>query len=438
MKWLQVIAVLVLIVATIFVGYVPSQSDFYLIISGGGIAFIAYAYISFYNTPSFKNVFFVGMLIRLILMFAFPNLSDDIYRFIWDGQLTSLHINPYGHLPSALADQNISGLSSELFAQMNSPDYYTIYPPFAQLIFYVSTWFSSDIYEMSLVIKLIFLCAEMFTFLGILRILESLAKDKSLAAIYFLNPLILLEGMVNLHFEIIMIAFLVWGIYFVFVKKSIGWGALLFSLSVASKLLPVMFLPFFLFGMKGKERLLFFSLGFFFMLLAFSPIILGLDFQNFGSSIDLYFQKFEFNGGIYYLLRYIGEMISGYNLIQYLGPLLGSIAMFLIIRRAYVHKSYRLEDFLHFAFYSFLTYLLLTTTVHPWYLSIPVLLSVFVKWRYALVWSFLILLTYINYSYEPYHENLWIVAIEYIMVLSVLIYEWKVLLHTDNRRSFKI
>jgi hypothetical protein len=234
------------------------------------------------------------------------------------------------------------------------------------------------------------------------------------------------EGIGNLHFEIIMIVFLVWSIYFTFIRKNIVWSTLLFTLSIASKLLPLMFLPFFLIGLKGKERIQFFALGLVFMLIAFSPIILGLDIQNFASSIDLYFQNFEFNGGLYYLLRYIGKLLYGYNLIFYIGPILGSLTLILIIRKAIIQKEYNLENFLEYAFYSFVVYLFFATTIHPWYLSVPILLSVFVKWRFAIVWSFLILLTYINYSFDSYWENLWIVAFEYIVVFSVLWYELRI------------
>jgi hypothetical protein len=425
MKWSSILAIFVLTASAVWIGYVPGQSDFLAIILCETCAFLAYGYLTFYQKLSVKNIFILGVFIRLILIFAFPNLSDDIYRFIWDGQLTGMHINPYGHLPSELMKNNIPGLSKELYIQMNSPDYYTIYPPFAQLIFYVSTWFGSDIYVMSLVLKTFFLLAELGTFLGILKLLKTLGKASSLSAIYFLNPLIMIEGMVNLHFEVIMITFFIWSIYFIFIRKNYISGAIFLTLSIASKLLPIMFLPFFFFGMKGKERLKFFSVGLVFMALAFSPIIAGLDFQNFASSINLYFQKFEFNGGLYYFLRDIGLRWSGYNLIHYIGPSLGFIAFSLIIRKAYYQKNYDLSCFFEFAFYSFLAYLFLTTTVHPWYLSMPVLLSVFVQWRFAIVWSFLIMFTYINYSYNPYWENLWIVALEYSLVLGVWFFEWR-------------
>ena len=125
------------------------------------------------------------------------------------------------------------------------------------------------------------------------------------------------------------------------------------------------------------------------------------------------------------MLRYIGQLMTGYNLIHYVGPLMGIIAVGLITKKAYVQKAYSMEAFLHFAFFSFCTYLFLATTIHPWYLTIPVLLSVFVHWKFAVVWSFLIMLTYINYSYEPYFENLWIGGLEYLLVFGFLFWEYR-------------
>ena len=37
------------------------------------------------------------------------------------------------------------------------------------------------------------------------------------------------------------------------------------------------------------------------------------------------------------------------------------------------------------------------------------------------------MLTYINYSYQPYWENLWIVALEYTGVAAFVVWELRVL-----------
>jgi hypothetical protein len=122
-------------------------------------------------------------------------------------------------------------------------------------------------------------------------------------------------------------------------------------------------------------------------------------------------------------MRYLGQLWVGYNLIHFIGPLLGLIAVLLILGKAYFSLVNSLQQFLNYAFFSFCTYLLLATTVHPWYLVIPIMLSVFVRLRFVIIWSFLIMLSYINYSYDPYFENLWIVGIEYGIVFGMLGYE---------------
>ncbi len=70
-------------------------------------------------------------------------------------------------------------------------------------------------------------------------------------------------------------------------------------------------------------------------------------------------------------------------------------------------------------------YLICTTTMHPWYTALPIVLCVFTKWRFPIMWSGLIFLTYVNYSYEPYRENLWVVALEYLAVAAWFAWEWK-------------
>lgn len=417
-------AVIILCGAVGYLGIVPQQSHFYKILPAVVVAFTAYAYmIKQLDSISLLLIIGSGILVRAIMIFAFPQLSDDIYRFLWDGYLSVEGTNPYGYLPSDIIAQHSGAYPTALYTDMNSPSYYTIYPPFAQLIFYLANLCApTHIPIATMLIKTCFFVAEICTLCGLLKILSFLKKDQKLIAIYFLNPLIIVEGLGNLHFEIIMISFLVWAIYYIFVKRKMTLGAVLMALSIATKLLPLMFLPYFLFHLKGRDRMLFFTVGFLSLIMLFSPIAMGLDFANFGASIDLYFQKFEFNAGLYYILRALGQAISGYNLIHYLGPLLGVSTLFLILYQAYRSVRYDLSEFSHFALIAFTTYLLFATTVHPWYLCVPICLSVFSSYRYVLVWSGLILLTYINYSYTPYYENLWIVGLEYAVIYALLYY----------------
>src|SRR5690242_17050964 len=42
-----------------------------------------------------------AVVFRLSILFAPPYLSDDIYRYVWDGRVQAAGINPYRYIPAA-------------------------------------------------------------------------------------------------------------------------------------------------------------------------------------------------------------------------------------------------------------------------------------------------------------------------------------------------
>lgn len=395
-------------------------------------AFVVYAGL-LYDRLSFYVLIGIGLLARVALLFLFPGLSDDIYRFVWDGYISASGHNPYTYLPSDIVDNGWNGINQELFDYLNSPEYFTIYPLISQLIYWLSVAFSDTLSGQSMIIKGILLIADIGLVLGLIKLLEAVKLPKENAFWYWLNPLVIIEGMGNVHFEILMVAFLLWSIYYTFVHKRLMLAALLMALAIATKLLPLMFLPYLLLKL-GRERWNYFILLGLALLALFLPIISGLQAANFGESIDLYFQKFEFNGSVYYLLREVGQWIYGYNQIHVIGPALGLLTVAFIARKAW-KSPVNLKGFLHFAFWSFVVYLLLATTVHPWYLITPLALGVFLGYRFIYLWSFLILLTYINYNRGQYAVNFYIIALEYLLVLSLLWHETKKAAPIDEAAS---
>src|SRR6266542_1274840 len=45
-------------------------------------------------------VLIIAGLLRLSILFAPPFLSDDIYRYIWDGRVQAAGVNPYRFVPA--------------------------------------------------------------------------------------------------------------------------------------------------------------------------------------------------------------------------------------------------------------------------------------------------------------------------------------------------
>jgi hypothetical protein len=162
------------------------------------------------------------------------------------------------------------------------------------------------------------------------------------------------------------------------------------------------------------------------LLLLFIPLINGAFVSNFGSSLNLYFQRFEFNASLYYLFRWLGFQIRGYNIIATLGPYLALLAFVSIILLTLLEKHTNWKNLFERLLFAICCYLFCTTTIHPWYLALPIVFCLFTSFRFPILWSGLIFMTYINYSYTPYFENLWVVAIEYLLVFAFLIFEiWK-------------
>jgi hypothetical protein len=416
-----------MIATTYGLGFKVQQSDFQGLIFYYIPSFIAYIFI-FHFVKEKANIWsFVGLgiLLRFILIFSFPNLSDDIYRFIWDGRLVINGINPFNYLPSYFIENQVTipGITAALFDKLNSPNYYTIYPPICQGIFTVACWFfPNSLIGSAAVMKVFMFAFECGSIFLIIKLLEHFKLPPKNVLLYTLNPLVLVEIMGNLHFEGAMIFFLLLALWFL-IKNQLSLSAVAIAFSIASKLLPLIFLPFLIRRLGWKKGIQYFGIVGITILVLFFPLLNGIFIQNFGESLDLYFQKFEFNASIYYVLRWLFELITGYNQIETIGPLLGLFVLTGVIIYTLKEQIPDFKNLFKAMLFGICLYLFLATTIHPWYVFLPLVFSIFTRFRFPVVWSALIILTYINYSYSEYYENLWIVGLEYAIVFAVLFWE---------------
>src|SRR5690606_22107306 len=87
-------------------------------------------------------------------------------------------------------------------------------------------------------------------------------------------------------------------------------------------------------------------------------------FMRIFGSIELYFNKFEFNASIYYIIRSIGYYILQYNIIQTAGMVLSIITFLSIVILSLKVKRNNYEDLMKYMLFSLLIYYSLSTTVH--------------------------------------------------------------------------
>ncbi len=406
----------------------------------------------------FRLLVIASIAFRLCFIFSIPNLSQDFYRFIWDGQMIRIGFNPYLTTPDFQMELGIlSGFPNqiELYNGMGelSASHFSNYPPLHQLFFVIGNLFPGKSILSSVIgMRLIIIAADIGTLYFGKKLLERLKLPSKHIFWYILNPFIIIELTGNLHFEGVMIFFLIWSLYLLRSGKW-QWAAVIFACSISVKLIPLMFLPLFFWWFinkpkrnsvaktlnqpvvksedaepqkhqKGLLRLIsFYGIVLATTLLLFLPFFSVEFVTNYSKTVGLWFGNFEFNASIYYLARAIGYGITGYNEIAIIGKVLPLIALLIILGLSFMRNNDSIPNLISSMLLAFTFYLFLSTTVHPWYIATLVIFSVFTNYKFPLIWSLVIVLSYMAYSNAENSENLWIVGVEYVIVFSVFIWE---------------
>ncbi|GAB2595013.1 polyprenol phosphomannose-dependent alpha 1,6 mannosyltransferase MptB [Spirosoma areae] len=423
-------------------GYGVDRQQINLLITLYGLAFWGYWRItrpfwSYSNTVSDgislayqpdRFLFLATGLFRLALVAVVPHLSDDYVRFIWDGHLVAHGYNPYLYLPSHLVGTPLAtsvGLPHSLFRGLNSPDYYTVYPPVNQALFGLAAWlFPDNLLGAVICLRIPIFLADLGSLWLLAKLLRRFGKNPNLALLYGLNPLVILELTGNVHFEAVMIFFVLLAVWLFVQGRWVG-STIALALGIGAKLLPLIFMPLLLRYLGWKRGFAYVSLTLGFTAVLFLPFASVELVQNLFSSLNLYFQKFEFNASVYYLIRAGGYWLTGYNIIGGAGAVLFIALALSVWSIAFRDSSYQRKPvFPTKVLFTLTIYWLLATTVHPWYITSLVAVALFTPFRYPILWSGVIVLSYITYGVSPYHENLWLTGLEYGVVISYGLYEW--------------
>ncbi len=386
-----------------------------------------------FDSDVLLSVLFIGVCLRLTLLTYTPNLSQDFFRFIWDGHQLLNGYNPYLYLPDEviLTDSSHIPNATYLHVKMGelSSGHYTNYPPLNQLLFAIAAFLGGKSIVATMVwMRVIIICADIGVFVFGVKLLKLLGKSTYPILLYFLNPFVIIELTGNLHFEGVMAFLMLVSVYFLFTSMRLK-SALFLGYGILLKLLPLISLPLLFRKLKLKNAFRYYLFVTLIILLGFLPFYSSELIEKYASSVGLWFGNFEFNASVFYIFRAIGFEITGYNIIQIAGKVLPVITLFSVLGIGFFRKNEVPEVLLTSIVFSFFIYLLFSTTVHPWYLTLPLLFSVFTRYRFMIVWSFVVFLSYFAYSNDTYTENMWFILLEYSTVLVMFVYEY-------NRLSF--
>ncbi len=407
-------AYLVLLLPIVFIQYAFPRTEFTAFILCFSVAFAAYFFIL---KQEFQPSFVFGLVLRLSLLFSLPTLSDDFYRFYWDGILLLKSVNPYSFLPTEVP---IDFEGKELLLQkMNSENYFSPYTPILQVLFAFCAWLGQSIFGFVIAFKLLIIGAEVITFF----ILKKLIGSSWKLTIWWLNPLIILEFTGNLHQEVFVVLGL--ALVFYFVQHKENKAMLAFVFTVACKLIPVIYLVAFFRSQKFSSFLKYAFASLIVLMTSYVLFFTEESTANYIQSIRYYFTVFEFNSSLFRIAQHLKDHV--YGLLIYLPKvilILGFLGLaFFGNKKLKVNMLFCLAVFL-----------LCSQSVHPWYVAPLVLFSVLTKYKFPVLWSFLIGFTYITYKTLPYEQSLAVICVEYALLLTFMFYE--VFLLIRNVKNF--
>jgi hypothetical protein len=207
---------------------------------GQAAIYLAAACLVFHTRSSRSTLLLVivfAILFRLSIVFSPPQLSDDIYRYIWDGRVQAAGINPYRYVPAA---EELAHLrDTTIYPRINRRDYAnTIYPPVAEALFFLTTRLSESVTWM----KLTMLGFELVAAWVIAQLLVSFGLPPQRLVMYAWHPLIVWEFAGSGHVEAIAIAFITLALLAHRRQVNVAAGAVL-ACATLVKLFPLVLFP---------------------------------------------------------------------------------------------------------------------------------------------------------------------------------------------------
>ena len=387
----------------------------------------------------------LAVLFRATLLFTTPpTLSDDVYRYIWDGRLTNAGVNPYAYaVESPLLDR----FDSPQRALVNNSWMASPYLPAAQALF-------AAVYRLAPGSPLAFqVAAVLFDLLTgwlVTDLLRQLGLPRARALIYLWNPLVIVEFAHGAHVDALMTCLIMAALWLLVAAHSKLPSVVALAAATLTKGLPALLLPVVARRWGWRRTIVYAGLT----VAVCLPFALGagwgltgpLDGEGLFGALRIYAAHWNYNSSVYHWLE---VWLSGYQTPGAVPPevvgwgpiraakLIVAVALGLALIAVW-RMSQRCDDdlaLLRLAAIPLTAYLLLATTVHPWYVTLIIPLLPFLlpgqgetarTGRFLLPWlyfSITVAFSYLTYL-DPANlrEYDWVRLVEYVPLYLLLIW----------------
>lgn len=436
----------------------------YFVIAGLAYVFVIYRLGK--DVFAIKLIWAFAVLFQLILLFSSPTLSDDVYRYIWDGHLLNQGVNPYA-LPvnSPLLD----AYDTPLRALVNHDWMASPYLPSIQIVFVIVSRLA---HQSVLAFQITAIIINLLTGWMVMSILELVKRPRTYVLVYLWNPLVNIEFAHGAHLDSLMLL-LMMAAFWLIVRssKQIGgtakqitlYGSILaLAAATLTKFLPLLLVPIFFrrWGWRGFALYILLILG---VLSSFAygagwGLTGPLDGTGIFGATRIYLQYWNYNSGIYHWLE---VLFSGYQTpgavpveivgeapIQLAKAVTTGLLGFAVLTAGWL--AWRTERnnlyLLRLSLIPLGAYLLLTPTLHPWYVTLVIPFIPFFLNRkdehisyQDFIWPGIYFSIAVVFSYTTYldpenlREHTWVRLMEYIPLYLLL--GWAILRYIWKRKN---
>jgi len=278
---------------------------------------------------------------RLALVLLDPELSDDVYRYLWDGHVQLSGVNPYLYAPAA---PELAELRTAYHGLINNPSIPTVYPPIAQFAFLFIALAGGTVLRA----KLLWLALDLGTAWLLGKIARKTGRSVRLTQILYLwCPLLVVEVAWSGHLEPLGLFALALAILLARAPWCVGAAT---AIAALTKFAPAVAVPA-LIRRHGWRFLLGFAVT---ALIMYAPYALAG--ESLFTGLRTYSEHWWFMKGPFTLLE-----------LTFVDPIRARYAAGTIVVMAVAWASFQRYDTERTFLWVLGTGMVLTPTLHPWY-----------------------------------------------------------------------